>query len=163
MYAWALAEEQSANYYQNCYEANEASQVCNIFANNDRLSNTIDNDLCPFEDDMCLLGPSSAVTFDTGMLPSSTLGINSQTHVYYRRKTTCSPLRTDGFVVTQDNYSGFLLQSQFYYGNSTQSNWTYAESRIFSLPGTSVPAYAVSVKKAWYESSQKAPSTCSAD
>ena len=91
------------------------------------------------------------------MISANTLGINSQTPAYYQRKTTCAPVRAEDFVDTQDNYKGFLLQSQFYYGPAVNSNWTFAESRIFSLPGTSVPAYQVTVKKAGYFGPENPP------
>ena len=151
LYVWTQAEEQSAAYYRNCYEANSSTRVCNIFANNDPLSITTDSQVCPFQEDMCLLGPSSAITFDTGMVSAKTLGVNSKNQAYYQRRSTCAPVKSNGFVDMQDNYSGFLIQSQFYYGPRSYSNSTFDESRIFGLPGLTVPAYEVTVRKAWYD------------
>ena len=151
IYAWNQGEEQAASYYRNCYEADPSVQECNIYASNEPLSKKTDNDGCPFQGDVCLLGPRSAVTFDTGYLDGNTLGINSRNRPFYRRKTTCAPLVTKGYVEVQDNYAGFLIQAQFYYGAARgANNWTYSQSRIFSLPGTSSPTYQVAVKNAWY-------------
>jgi hypothetical protein len=147
LYVWAKAEEQSAAYYRNCYEASSSAKVCNIFSNNGRLSTSTDNDTCPFRADMCLLGPSSAITLDTGILPSNTLGINSGNTVYYQRKTTCAPVTTEGYVITQDNYNGIIIGSRFYYGGRV-SNWTYEESRIFKISRTTVPSYQIAIRKA---------------
>lgn len=145
VYAWNMAEEQAASYYRGCYEADPSVQLCNIYANNDPLSQRTDNTDCPFLGDVCLLGPKSAVTFDTGYLDVNTLGINARNRPFYRRRTTCAPVVTDGYVEFQDNYSGFLIQAQFYYGTRDRGP-TYAQSRIFSLPGTSSPTYQVAVK-----------------
>jgi hypothetical protein len=152
VYAWSQAEEQAANYYRDCYEAAPSIQQCNIFAHNEQLSNTTDNDDCPFLGNVCLLGPNSAVTFDTGYVDSNTLGINSVRRPYYRRKTTCAPLVTEGYVDVWDHYSGFLIQAQFYYGPDNTS-LTYNQSRIFFLPGASSPTYEVVAKKAGYDKS----------
>jgi hypothetical protein len=94
LYAWNQGEEQAASYYRSCYEADPTIQQCNIYANNDPLSNVTNNDDCPFQGNVCLLGPQSAVTFDTGYLDVNTLGINSRNRPFYRRKTTCAPLAT---------------------------------------------------------------------
>lgn len=145
VFAWNLGEEQAAGYYRNCYEADPSVQECNIYANNGPLSNTTDNDDCPFRGDVCLLGPKSAVTFDTGYLDINTLGINTRKRLFYRRRTTCAPLVTDGYVDVQDNYSGVMIQAQFYYGPRDQG-WTYSQSRMF-LPEVSSLTYEVIVRK----------------
>jgi hypothetical protein len=149
IYAWNQGEEQAASYYRSCYETDPSTKACNIYADNVLLSQKTDNDNCPFRGDVCLLGPKSAVTFDTGYLDAKTLGINARKRPFYRRRTTCAPLVTDGYVDIQDNYSGFLIQAQFYYGPKEQG-WTYSQSRIFSLPGTSSPTYEVAVKVSGY-------------
>ena len=55
VYTWAQrAEEQSAIYYRNCYESAPSTNVYNLFANNEPLSTTTDNDTCPFQADICV-------------------------------------------------------------------------------------------------------------
>jgi hypothetical protein len=145
IFAWNQAEEQAASYYRSCYEASPSIKECNLYADNGILSQKTDHDDCPFLGDVCLLGPKSAVTFDSGYLDARTLGVNTRRRLFYRRKNTCAPLVTDGYVDIQDNYMGFLIQAQFYY-NSREQGPTNAQSRIFSLPGTSSPTYEVAIR-----------------
>jgi hypothetical protein len=149
VFAWARSEEDAASYYRNCYEADPSVRECNIYANNGPLSNRTDDDDCPFQGDVCLLGPHSAITLDTGYTDVNTLGINSRNRPFFRRKTTCSPLVTDGYVNIQDNYSGILIEAQFYYGPGKVFNWTHTQARIFRVPGVSSPAYEIVIKNAW--------------
>jgi hypothetical protein len=86
LFAWAQSEEDAAGYYQNCYEADPSVQECNIYANNGPLSNRTDDDDCQFQGDVCLLGPHSAITLDTGYIDANTLGINSQKNPSFSKK-----------------------------------------------------------------------------
>ena len=58
---------------------------------------------CPFAEDICLLGPNSAISFDTGLLDSHEhFGINAGTddRVQYRWLSTYTPLKLDTSLVT---------------------------------------------------------------
>ena len=67
---------------------------------------------CPFDRGMCLLGPNSAVSFETGLLDSHThLGINApvQDRIQYRWSSVCTPLNisADVNVLRNQTYDGF--------------------------------------------------------
>ncbi|KAK5954940.1 hypothetical protein OHC33_003619 [Knufia fluminis] len=66
----------------------------------------VQNEPCPFDEEMCLLSPKSAVSFDTGLLDSHThLGINAPTpdRIQYRWRSVCTPLRITDRVTTLRN------------------------------------------------------------
>lgn len=149
IFALNRAEEQTANYYQNCYEMNPSLQDCNLYARRELFSRMTDNDDCPFKGDVCLLGNKSAISFDTGYVDSKYLGINSRQRPFYRRRTVCAPLVTDGYV-NVINHFDTLFQTQFYYGPLKVANFTWEQWRIFGIEGSQAPMYQVVVRKAEY-------------
>lgn len=68
--------------------------------------NVTQNEPCPFDEEMCLLGPMSAVSFDTGLLDSHIhLGINAPAsdRIQYRWRSTCTILNiTDKVTVLRN-------------------------------------------------------------
>ena len=68
--------------------------TCDFFYNS-TLRYNVSPSSCPFDDnEICRFGalPGKAVTFDTGYLDSSLLGINANPTYTFRRTTTCAPL-----------------------------------------------------------------------
>ncbi|KAE9363828.1 hypothetical protein N431DRAFT_564404 [Stipitochalara longipes BDJ] len=99
--------ELSAQYFEDCLSDTQSttevrsSTQCNVFKTLQLPYTTTRNDSCPFAEDMCLGPINSSVTFDTGLLDSSThLGINAakKYRVQLRKTMTCSPITTKGFV-----------------------------------------------------------------
>jgi hypothetical protein len=99
----------AAAYARACYQGgpglpNSGPLGCDTYAAPSLSWKTTDKDACPFDDKLCL---APAYTMDTGLIDSHThLGINilSVGRISYRKVSTCSPIKTDGFVVVT-NYS----------------------------------------------------------
>lgn len=95
--------ENSAEYARACYssdliEDQEPSNCPQRFRSGKPWSNRTD-ETCPFAEGLCKGGQVFSV--DTGRLDSTLdFGINSleEDRVVYRRKLTCSPLETEGFI-----------------------------------------------------------------
>ncbi|RYN56306.1 hypothetical protein AA0118_g8267 [Alternaria tenuissima] len=91
-------ENRAAIYAQECYDwGNDKkgkAMTCDFFYNS-TLRYNVSPSSCPFDDnEICRFGalPGKAVTFDTGYLDSSLLGINANPTYTFRRTTTCAPL-----------------------------------------------------------------------
>lgn len=116
-------EKRAGEYAQSCYGPGEIPELmrCNSFYNS---SITFDRpkheQICPFKDPTICAGgysPGSGVTFDTGIVDASILGINFEPSHKFRRKTTCAPLNMDNPHVKrwqnrQTNTTGY----HYYYG-----------------------------------------------
>ncbi|CAN9365240.1 unnamed protein product [Alternaria sp. RS040] len=94
----AKRENRAAIYAQECYDwGNDKkgkAMTCDFFYNS-TLRYNVSPSSCPFYDnEICHAGalPGGAVTFDTGYLDSSLLGINANPTYNFRRTTTCAPL-----------------------------------------------------------------------
>lgn len=122
------------------------------------------NATCPFTNDLCIFGDTSAYEMDTGHIDShQALGINApmSERIQYRKVTTCSPIHTKGYATTLNDTSssdlayGDTLQ-QFAYGPVLGvSNYTYqydthnlVGSNSYSL--TSIVYFAGEADNAWY-------------
>lgn len=92
---------------------------------------------CPFDLDMCLLGPNGSISFDTGLLDSHHhLGINApkSERIQYRRKTTCTPLLLDSSqyrIVTDGERDGYPVSKnaplvEFDLGSAENTNYTFS-------------------------------------
>ena len=83
------------SYSQQCYHASLGADGCNSFYNQSIGYKEKDEDVCPFAGQACIKGTNSALTFNTGLVDASTIGVNSATVFQLRRRTTCAPLRFD--------------------------------------------------------------------
>lgn len=86
----------AASYAKACYNNNDDILRCRQYTVSE-ISWTVDqNASCPFADELCLLGPTSAYKMDTGSINShDILGINApvDARVTFRKITTCSPIK----------------------------------------------------------------------
>lgn len=91
-------EARAGQYARNCYGLQNLtdSTRCDFFYETNIDFTTTSMDRCPFRShELCLGGLYSAVTFDTGLVDASSLGINYQITHKFRRRATCSPLNID--------------------------------------------------------------------
>lgn len=127
-----LQEVEAGEYAKNCYGAARGADGCNFFASQDIPYTVKENDLCPFSDELCLEGRSSAFTMSTPLISSKMLGINVPTGYQFNRTTSCAPIKRDGFVIeTEDTYD-------YYYGpvpGSGMPTWRSPKSSVRDFPG----------------------------
>jgi hypothetical protein len=100
------AQFRALNYAESCYGNSNGIANCDMMA-----SRTIDfvvkrGASCPFPGDVCLNGPSSALTMDTGFQPISVLGLNVPTATHFRRNVACAPLTDRLTRVRRDSSKG---------------------------------------------------------
>ena len=81
-------------YSQQCYQAPLGADGCNFFYNQSIGYKEKSEDVCPFAGPLCIKARNSALTFDTGLVDASIIGVNSATQFQFRRTTTCAPLGT---------------------------------------------------------------------
>jgi hypothetical protein len=96
---------------------------------------------CPFKLNVCLGGKNSTISFDTGLLDSGLLGINSFNRPLFQRKAICAPLIVHGWYTPVKNPTSPITTITWNYGNDTTSDITYRQNRsvefeaIFSPTG----------------------------
>lgn len=123
-------ETRASQYARTCYNLPDPSSPfsCQLFYNQSIAFNTKINQPCPFpSSELCLDGPLSAVTFDTGLVDASVIGINAATTHKFRRTTSCSPLnRSDPYIRPQKdaNHTSY----QYYYGPKDNIAYTFNTS-----------------------------------
>lgn len=144
-------EEESGYYSRRCYNLSENADGCSFFYEQSILYDTSFNTTCPFTNELgplCYDGPSSAVTFKTGMVKPKTIGINTPLQYTFERETTCSPLRMDDTFIRPFVDEKNALWFRYFYGNRTGdsacsqgfSNCTYELQEEFPL---TYPSYSV--------------------
>ncbi|MCJ1250939.1 hypothetical protein MMC30_008167 [Trapelia coarctata] len=133
-------EARAGQYARNCYGSQNAtdSTRCDFFYQTKIDFTTASMDKCPFKSyELCLGGLYSAVTFDTGLVDASNLGINAEVTHKFRRKTTCSPLNMDYPYVRNETFRDPKNTTyHYYYGGRfddttvppTEVNYTYQTS-----------------------------------
>ena len=96
-------ESRASHCARNCYETEELSPFsCRLFNNQSIAFTTKTHQRCPFPSPrMCLDGLYSAVTFDTGLVDASIVGVNSPESRKFRRTSSCSPLTMSEPYVTK--------------------------------------------------------------
>jgi hypothetical protein len=108
------------NYYSNSSSILGASSIFQA----DVLSySTLLNTTCPFDDSLCLLGPSSGFSLETAPLDSHLMfGINApkSDRVQYQKAVTCTVLDISGRNALVNN-----TYLRIYFGNTTIRNYTY--------------------------------------
>jgi hypothetical protein len=133
-------EARAGDYAQNCYGSQDPtdSMRCNfLYYPKIEFSNK-SLDTCPFKSfDLCAGGKYSAVTFDTGLIDASQIGINFKITHKFRRKTTCSPLNIDSpYVRNESSHNSNDTNYYYYYGSikddiidqPRSTNYTYRTS-----------------------------------
>lgn len=133
-------EARAGEYARSCYDSPNVtdSMPCDFFYHPSIAFESKSLDKCPFGSyDLCLGGLYSAVTFDTGLVDASQIGINFETTHKFRRKTTCSPLNMDNsYVRNKTSHNSNDVIYYYYYGSTyndnteppTNKNYTYKTS-----------------------------------
>ena len=121
-------EARASQYARNCYHNPSATDTlsCRIFYNQSIQYSTKTRQKCPFSSsELCFDGLYSAISFDTGLIDASVIGINSPTTYKIRRQTICSPLNISEPYVIHEVGSG-----QFYYnyGSLDDADYTFNTS-----------------------------------
>lgn len=127
----------AASYVRSCYGSDFNVLKCDRYVKPQVQWKTNMNASCPFGDNICLYGNTSAIEMDTGLIDSHyALGINApQTdRVQYRKVSTCSPLRLNPYhalwndtdpthIAYRDTFDRYFL------GTISGYNFTYEYNR----------------------------------
>lgn len=144
------------SYYISCYENDPSTQACGLFTDENLYINYTEGTECPFAGDICALGKYSAISLDTGYLDSKVLGINSRYRPFFRRRSICAPLITDGYNDTEFDNTTSFTSIKFYYGTriDIDDNATYSQIRspfyenLFSPSGYEIKTVSTTLKYA---------------
>jgi hypothetical protein len=113
-------EKRAGEYARHCYGSSIAvdSNRCDFFYRQDIPFTNKSGHPCPFSPNLCLYGLYSAVSFDTGLVDASSIGINYKTTHKFRRNTTCSPLNMDyPYVRNETSLDSDETSYYYYYGS----------------------------------------------
>ena len=125
-------ESRASQYARDCYSPSGItnSQGCRSFYNQSIGFEAKYDQVCPFgSPELCLDGLYSAVTFDTGHVDSSIIGVNAPNTHKFRRKTSCSPLNMTAKYIQR--YSSDDVENttyRYYYGPKDASAFTFQTS-----------------------------------
>lgn len=123
-------EARASQYARTCYQSPSTTSLsCGLFYNQSIAFKTFKNQPCPFaSSELCLHGLYSAITFDTGIVDASVIGINAKDTHKFRRKTSCSPLNmTEPYVKNAASDKNDTYQ--YYYGSKQGSTeYTFSTS-----------------------------------
>ncbi|CCX11990.1 hypothetical protein FPQ18DRAFT_122119 [Pyronema domesticum] len=87
------------SYERLCYNPDSDNQSeCRVFPRPKLEWKETHNSTCPFKGDICLEGNAASYTMDTGLQSTAELGINTPYPMQWQRRTTCSPLKTEGYT-----------------------------------------------------------------
>lgn len=116
-------EARAGEYAKYCYEPWSSNQplpvYCSFFARKSIQFDTKRSHRCPFRNQYVCL-ESEVVTFDTGLLPASVLGINQKNPRRFRRTATCAPLNVSEPYVLESTQDG-IPTFQYLYGSKVDS------------------------------------------
>jgi hypothetical protein len=125
-------EARAGDYAQACYLSSglSSSMRCKSFYRKEiEFSNQTTD--CPFPDpEVCMKGKYS-ISFDTGIVDSGVIGINSKNTYKFRRRTICAPLVQEPFVrkVVEDGTEEYFYEYGKKYSkgrpHAVTSNYTY--------------------------------------
>lgn len=124
-------EARASQYARNCYNSPDSTSTlsCKIFYNQSIAFTTKTHQPCPFSSsELCLDGLYSAVTFDTGLVEVSTIGINSLLAHKFRRITTCSPINMSEPYVKGPSQGANDTTYRYYYGPKDNADYTFKTS-----------------------------------
>lgn len=115
---------------RTCYESPNLSSPfsCQIFYNQSIAFETKTRQPCPFtSSELCFDGPLSAVTFDTGLVDASVIGINAPVTHKFRRTTSCSPLNgSEPYIRLSEGVNSSIFR--YYYGTKDKKEYTFSTS-----------------------------------
>lgn len=127
-------EARAADYAHSCYGNPEIGNPTNcefFYFQNITYPPPAYSYQCPFASKEVCVRFTQSVTFDTGLVDASLLGVNSPVTHKFRRKTTCSPLSiaspfftnitSNGSTTCFYRYGGTLKYSSQSFGNITYS------------------------------------------
>lgn len=124
-------EARASQYARTCYHSQDPSEPfsCRIFYNQSIAYTTKTHQSCPFaSSELCHDGLYSAVSFDTGYVDASVIGINSAKTSKFRRTTSCSPLNMSEPYVVRSSSGTNSTAYQYYYGSKDNTNYTFNTS-----------------------------------
>ena len=137
-------EARASQYAKTCYTSPDPTDPfsCKVFYNQSIAYTTKPLQSCPFaSSELCHDGLYSAVSFDTGYVDASVIGINSPTAHKFRRRTSCSPLNMSEPYVLPSSSGTNGTAYNYYYGPKDNTNYTFNTSgRPFEWL---VPVYSV--------------------
>jgi hypothetical protein len=126
-------EFRAGEYAKYCYDTSDKlqSMYCGFFYQPNISFTTSYSYECPFADEeVCVLG-SPAVTFDTGLVDASNIGVNDKVTYKFRRWTTCSPLNVGPPYVRNQTTNG-TTTFYYYYGQTVDgdkiTNYTFSST-----------------------------------
>ena len=136
-------EARASQYARTCYNAPKPDDPfsCRIFYNQSIKFDTKTDQPCPFaSSELCSGGLYSAVSFDTGLIDASVIGINAPVTHKFRRSTSCSPLNmSKPYIVSSEGTNN--TDYNYYYGPKDDIEYTFHTSgRPFEWL---VPVYSV--------------------
>ena len=124
-------EARASQYARTCYNSQDPTEPfsCRIFYNQSIAYTTKTQQSCPFtSSELCHDGLYSAVSFDTGYVDASVIGINSPKTLKFRRRTSCSPLNMSEPYVLPSSSGTNSTAYQYYYGPKDNTNFTFNTS-----------------------------------
>lgn len=147
MIAWQktslLSTTAARAYVRLCYDTEgsekETPSECRVLPRRRLNWSAVHNATCPFADGICLEGENAAFTMDTGLRSSEELGINSPNPMQWQRRTTCAPLKTEGYTEVRtdgkfgENVTHYMYGGVRLLGNS--SHWVSDWERVGGSKG----------------------------
>ena len=124
-------EARARQYARTCFNSPDPDSpfACRTFYNQSIKFDTFTHQPCPFPSSLlCSGGLYSAVTFDTGLVDASIIGINAAVTHKFQRTTTCSPLNmSDPYVISDDDDANDTAY-RYYYGLKDDADCTFNTS-----------------------------------
>jgi hypothetical protein len=124
-------EYRAGQYAQNCYNTPNSGYAngCEYFYNQSIAYSLKTQQPCPFRSpELCYNGLYSAVTFDTGYVDASVIGINSPIRYQFRRRSICSPLNMSEPYIQPIEGESNEISYHYYYGSTDRSDYTFNTS-----------------------------------
>ncbi|KAG8533040.1 uncharacterized protein KY384_001823 [Bacidia gigantensis] len=120
-------EVRAGQYARTCYEpsGDPGAFSCGLFYNQSIAFTTKTHQKCPFSSpNLCLEGAYSAITFETGLVDASVIGINARPTHKFKRSTTCSPLNMSQEFISRVSEANDT-RYRYYYGGKDEGNSTF--------------------------------------
>ena len=124
-------EARASQYARTCYNSPDPTEPfsCRVFYNQSIAYTTKTHQVCPFtSSELCHDGLYSAVSFDTGYVDASVIGINSPKTHKFRRTTSCSPLNMSEPYVLRSSSGTNSTTYRYYYGSKDNTDYTFNTS-----------------------------------
>ena len=124
-------EARASQYARTCYNSLDPTDPfsCRVLYNQSIAYTTKTHQLCPFaSSELCHDGLYSAVSFDTGYVDASVIGINSLKTYKFRRATSCSPLNMSEPYVVRSSQGTNGTAYYYHYGPKDTTNYTFITS-----------------------------------